>query len=582
MRLTTSTSLWVGALVSIGVHALSLAAFSRVGPAHAATTETELLLLPPDEGAEPLVPPPAAPEKAAAPKPEPPPPPPPPPLPEEQPKVKLGVEESDALTDAWVGFAEATAHAAPFSRVEQSSLSPEPGMPHEGEAPGAPGAPGQGVFRGNPGQPAAEPVEPSPAQAAAAPSTTASAPEAQTDPSADAKAPSPTPRGEANGSKPSRPTDTTSDLDSRGTSPAPLAPPPALVPPLATEAPVAVGVLPETTGVPSNATRLPVNPSETPSPPSKLPEPTPLAPTLDPVTPSPLPVEPPPATEAPAEKPAPDVPAPDERALEPATPEATSEHHEVAPPADKPVDRPDPVQEITFGEAENAEWAEAPIDSAFAIVMDSPDRMPPDPPSPADAERSDDVAEAAPDEAAGGGDSGAQPPTNPATNPSAPPSPKPAAAQPSPNSAAETSLAPTSPGDNGGGGGGRVLADQPAELSEAESDASSLKEALVVAPGKVLAAKGMQVTTVRPRWSITTLATTLPKNPTLRVTFGRTGKVVRADFLAGQTTGSENVDGPLLNAVYRWTAKGGDLAKIPPDQPGAGVTIIVRLLLRGE
>ena len=36
----------------------------------------------------------------------------------------------------------------------------------------------------------------------------------------------------------------------------------------------------------------------------------------------------------------------------------------------------------------------------------------------------------------------------------------------------------------------------------------------------------------------------------------------------------------MLNAVYRWTARGEALSKLPAGNPDAGVTITVTILLR--
>ncbi len=91
----------------------------------------------------------------------------------------------------------------------------------------------------------------------------------------------------------------------------------------------------------------------------------------------------------------------------------------------------------------------------------------------------------------------------------------------------------------------------------------------------------MRITTVRPEWSITTRLMTAPKNPVVRIVFGKDGKVKKAGFVRGQSTGYEEVDGPLLDALYRWTAKGESLDKLGNDK-NAGVGMSFRIVLRSD
>ena len=46
--------------------------------------------------------------------------------------------------------------------------------------------------------------------------------------------------------------------------------------------------------------------------------------------------------------------------------------------------------------------------------------------------------------------------------------------------------------------------------------------------------------------------------------FDRTGKVVQATLLA--STGHENVDGPIVDSLYRWRARGELLERLKDDQ----------------
>jgi hypothetical protein len=121
---------------------------------------------------------------------------------------------------------------------------------------------------------------------------------------------------------------------------------------------------------------------------------------------------------------------------------------------------------------------------------------------------------------------------------------------------------------------------QPGQKAEEESAAASVTESLVYRPGQPLAGKGLKVNTVTPRYGVTTQLTTSPKNTVIRITFGRNGKVIRAVFM-DSGTGFEDVDGPLLDAVYRWTAKGEVLEKIPADKPQAGLNFDIKFLMHG-
>ena len=69
-----------------------------------------------------------------------------------------------------------------------------------------------------------------------------------------------------------------------------------------------------------------------------------------------------------------------------------------------------------------------------------------------------------------------------------------------------------------------------------------------------------------------------PKDAVVHVTFGRSGKVIRAEF-AKEGTGYADVDGPLLDAIYRWTARGVMLERIPSGDPHTGLTFEIECLM---
>ena len=93
--------------------------------------------------------------------------------------------------------------------------------------------------------------------------------------------------------------------------------------------------------------------------------------------------------------------------------------------------------------------------------------------------------------------------------------------------------------------------------------------------GSVATVAGLEVRTVRPRWSLTTLYTAAPRNPTARITFNADGTVTEA--VITRSTGYVDVDGPIIAAMYRWRATGERLKEI--DGP---FTLEMHLLLGEE
>jgi hypothetical protein len=137
---------------------------------------------------------------------------------------------------------------------------------------------------------------------------------------------------------------------------------------------------------------------------------------------------------------------------------------------------------------------------------------------------------------------------------------------------------PAPAGTPGAGGG------MPGLKADRESIAVSLKNAPLVVPGRVLAARGLEVLTRAPRFDRLTVATQRPRNPAVRVLFGKDGKVKRAEFVTVDgveyNTGSSAVDRQLMNSIYAWTAKGRAVDELSADDPDAAVSIVFTILLR--
>lgn len=126
-------------------------------------------------------------------------------------------------------------------------------------------------------------------------------------------------------------------------------------------------------------------------------------------------------------------------------------------------------------------------------------------------------------------------------------------------------------------------------LSEKESSASILKRALPVdakSLHKPIAGDGLEITTVEPKFSAAVRFTHLPRNPVLIIRFDASGKVKKVlfhkDGLRVFDTGSKGVDEPLINAVYKWRAKGKAIDALDPDDPNAVVEISMRIVFRKE
>ena len=135
--------------------------------------------------------------------------------------------------------------------------------------------------------------------------------------------------------------------------------------------------------------------------------------------------------------------------------------------------------------------------------------------------------------------------------------------------ASKPSVAPATSGDG----------NKPGIVDDAEAEATALADPVdVVVNGKVAAAKGLKIRTVAPEFATTTLLTARPRNPRVLITFSKSGKVSKAEFVPGMSTGFIDVDQPLLNAIYRWTAQGEPLAKLSAAGSRGELTIAVNVL----
>lgn len=126
-------------------------------------------------------------------------------------------------------------------------------------------------------------------------------------------------------------------------------------------------------------------------------------------------------------------------------------------------------------------------------------------------------------------------------------------------------------------------------LTDREVVATAIKRAIRVDPDRAnapAAGQGLEITTVMPKWSSVVRNTGASANPVVVLQFDARGIVVWADFLRERrvvySSGSSLVDDQLLNAMYRWRAKGKRLEELNPRDPSSVVEVTIKVLFREE
>lgn len=163
-------------------------------------------------------------------------------------------------------------------------------------------------------------------------------------------------------------------------------------------------------------------------------------------------------------------------------------------------------------------------------------------------------------------------PPAPTPAPAQPPAPTPAPPNPVEPQVAQPATPPT-PSQSANG--------RPGLEDERESDAAALHKPLDYKPGKPIAGEGIEITTVRPDFGTTVRMLANPDNPLVIIEFGPDGRVRHARYARNAAralnTGNPYIDGAILDAIYRWRAKGKAVDELGKDQT---LTYSVRLLLR--
>src|SRR5690606_25128340 len=91
-------------------------------------------------------------------------------------------------------------------------------------------------------------------------------------------------------------------------------------------------------------------------------------------------------------------------------------------------------------------------------------------------------------------------------------------------------------------------------------------------------ASGLEIRTRKPQFETLTRLVSNPRNPVVRISFNRLGRVANVELLESSRVTA--VDDPVVTAVYNWTAAGEPLLKLPESDPNATVEVVIRLLPR--
>lgn len=510
------------AMASAALHALLLLGLSQIDALPSQTPRSAASRLDSLAWSEPLapvLPPEATPESKPEPKPEPEPTPEPEPEPEPTveptpvppplPEGRLGIAESDQVTENWLGVADPTEHRAPLFDTEQPSWSPEPGIPLP---------PGNARNAGVPTPAMPQALEP------AEQSVKGDARSAPSDEAPSASQPQEAPEDAEVGNRAREETTTPSE------GPMPL--------PAAAEA-TQGAVDGDEASEAMNAARL--GPSEASTGIAEI-EPARDErdePSLDVVTP--------PAPQVDKVEETPEAPI-GEKAMTPRKGDGdTTIEQDGVIATNEPIDDADQVR---FSSQEMA-----PLAEQAALLAPLPFTP------PMAVKVSDAVREALRVATRQGVTDARQEQADAAAS-------RASQAAPEPVASGGRAGAPVPPGA------------RPAEVNEADSSPTSKIPAIDVKLGKPAAGQGLEVITVRPQFSVTTTLTTDPQRSSIDVVFGRDGTVLRAEFVQGKTTGYKEVDEPLLNAVYRWRAKGKALLDLPPGRdPSKGLLVTFHIEL---
>jgi len=126
-------------------------------------------------------------------------------------------------------------------------------------------------------------------------------------------------------------------------------------------------------------------------------------------------------------------------------------------------------------------------------------------------------------------------------------------------------------------------------LSKREVVATRIERAIEIDPHKPntpIVGKGMEILTIRPRYTAAVRLSAVPANPVVVMWFDGSGKVSKAEFVRDgkkvYSSGVSGVDQPLLNAIYQWRAKGKRIDALDADDPESLVEVSIKIVFRKE
>lgn len=126
-------------------------------------------------------------------------------------------------------------------------------------------------------------------------------------------------------------------------------------------------------------------------------------------------------------------------------------------------------------------------------------------------------------------------------------------------------------------------------LSRREVVATRIKKAIPVdphTPNAPVVGKGLEIITVRPRYTSAIRLSAVPTNPIVVMWFDARGRVAKAEFLKDgrkvYSSGVVGVDEPLLNAIYRWRAKGAEIEALDPSDPRSLHEVSIKIIYQRE
>lgn len=132
---------------------------------------------------------------------------------------------------------------------------------------------------------------------------------------------------------------------------------------------------------------------------------------------------------------------------------------------------------------------------------------------------------------------------------------------------------------HGGGAPGAPGTPQatPTVPSDRDSDPANVKVSGIFRNGKVEVGEGLDITTYRPNFALSTRALRQPRSPTLEIVFGKDGRARSVRVLRSSGFPAE-VDDPVVTALYNWRAKGRVLDELPPVADSS-VSLEITILL---